>query len=523
MTEILKHYMSKSNLPVSVVISTRKINDDYLKHVEKMFSHPKTQILIYENDGVSSLAEIYNDGLKDSQYDIVVFMHDDLIIETKSVGEKIRRIFDKNPEFGVIGIAGTTDLINGRWWELKKSMIGRVYHQQDGNRWLSKYSNDSLNEKPKEVVCVDGLFFAVHKDRIKTNFDEEFKGFHFYEVPFCLNNHLQGVKIGVTTKFDIVHKSIGQTNQQWEDNKIQFEEKFKDVLPIRMTNNKTFDEKLNYDKDKIGLGIVTYNAEHRIVQSAPTVPSWVKHFVIVNDGTPYNEESYPKNAHIIQHETNKSVGQAKNTAIQYLMEQGCDHIFIMEDDVLIKSDEVFDKYIKTSVLTGIKHLNYALQGPANKKGAEGFQTLEERAKQNGLTEPNPRQVVTYPDGVEVALYPNSVGSFSYYNREVIEKIGLFDSTYKNAWEHVDHTLQAFKNGFTTPYWWFADINKSWEYIDDIPDSIENSTIARSETWQKNYRIGFEHFKKKHKFGPTEIPDLEPNKVSQVLNNLYQLR
>ena len=130
---------------------------------------------------------------------------------------------------------------------------------------------------------------------------------------------------------------------------------------------------------------------------------------------------------------------------------------------------------------------------------------------------------TYPDGVEVALYPNSVGSFSYYNREVIEKIGLFDKVYKNAWEHVDHTLEAFKNGFTTPYWWFADINKSWEYIDDIPDSIENSTIARSETWQKNYRIGFEHFKKKHKFGPTEIPDLEPNKVSQVLNNLYQLR
>ena len=42
-------------------------------------------------------------------------------------------------------------------------------------------------------------------------------------------------------------KSIGQTNQQWEDNKIQFEEKFKDVLPIRMTNNKTFDEKLNDD------------------------------------------------------------------------------------------------------------------------------------------------------------------------------------------------------------------------------------------------------------------------------------
>ncbi len=58
--------MSKNNQPISVVISTRVIDDNYLKHVEKMFSHPKTQILIYENDGVESLTQIYNAGLKDS-------------------------------------------------------------------------------------------------------------------------------------------------------------------------------------------------------------------------------------------------------------------------------------------------------------------------------------------------------------------------------------------------------------------------------------------------------------------------
>ena len=51
--------MSKNNEVVSVVISTREINDDFLKHIEKKFSHPKTQILIYENDGVDSLTQIY--------------------------------------------------------------------------------------------------------------------------------------------------------------------------------------------------------------------------------------------------------------------------------------------------------------------------------------------------------------------------------------------------------------------------------------------------------------------------------
>ena len=515
--------MSKSNGVVSVVISTRKINDEYLKHVEKMFSHPKTQIIIHENDGVDSLTRVYNEGLDAAENDIVVFMHDDLILETKSMNDKIVKLFDKNPEHGIIGIAGTTDLISGQWWELRKSMVGKVYHEKDGKKWQSKYSNDSCPEIVKDVVCVDGLFFAVHKKRIKERFDEDFKGFHFYDITFCISNYIKGVKIGVTTKFDIVHKSIGETNKKWEQNKVFFEEKHKDSLPIRLTNNRTFDEKLNYDNESIGVGIVTYNAEDRIKQSAITIPSWVKHFVIVNDGTPYDESSYPSNAHVITHDTNKCVGEAKSTAMKYLLDQGCEHIFIMEDDVLIKDENVFDQYIKTSLHSGIKHLNYALQGPANKKGSQGFENLEERAEQSNLTEPNPRQVVKYTDDVEVALYPNCVGAFSYYHKDVISKIGFFDKTYKNAWEHVDHTMEAFKNGFTTPYWWFADINKSWEFITDIENCIENSTIARSDTWKENYTKGFLHFTKKHKFGPNQVPDTKPEDVSKVLNNLYQFR
>ena len=80
--------MSKNNYPVSVVISTRKIDDEYLKHVSKMFSHPKTEILVYENEGEYSLPQLYNVGLRDSQYDDVVFMHDDLTIETVNVTKK---------------------------------------------------------------------------------------------------------------------------------------------------------------------------------------------------------------------------------------------------------------------------------------------------------------------------------------------------------------------------------------------------------------------------------------------------
>ena len=509
---------------VTVVISTRKKDEEFQKHVKKMFSHPKTQILIYENDGVMSLPEVYNKGLEESKNDIIVFLHDDVILQSTNMTPKIVKMFEKFPEYGIIGVAGTTDLVNGRWWEIRKSMHGQVGHTKDGKTWKNKYSKESYVDNLKDVVCVDGVFFIVHKKRIKKTFDIDFKGFHFYDIPFCISNYLEGVKIGVTTKFDIVHKSIGITNEQWEENKKQFEEKFKDILPIKMTNNKSLEEKLKYSRDSIGVGMVTYNAPDRIKQSAKTIPTWVKHFVIVNDGTPYDPSVYPSHAHIIQHETNKSVGQAKSTAMRYLLlEEGCEHIFIIEDDILLQSEEVFDAYIKASINTGIKHLNYALQGPANKKGAQGFENLEDRAKQAGLTEPNPRQVIKYSDDIEIALYPNSVGAFSYYQREALESIGGFDDFYKNAWEHVDHTMSAFKKGLTTPYWWFADINNSWKYIKDIEGCIENSTIGHTDTWKENFNRGWRHFKSKYGFGPTEVPDSKPEQVQNVLNYLLQNR
>lgn len=227
--------MSKNNEPISVVISTRKIDDEYLKHVEKMFSHPKTEILIYENDGVNSLPEIYNIGLNDSKYDVVVFIHDDLILETKNITPKVIRLFEKNPEYGIIGIAGTDNLLSGMWWQDRTSMYGIVGHEHEGKRHVNHYSKGDYSEKLKEVVVIDGLFMMIHKNRIKHKFNEQFEGFHFYDLPICLENYLDGVKVGVTTKIRVTHKSIGMVNKKWEKNKLLFEALYEKNFPLKIS------------------------------------------------------------------------------------------------------------------------------------------------------------------------------------------------------------------------------------------------------------------------------------------------
>ncbi len=224
--------MSKNNEVVSVVISTRKIDSTYYDHIKRMFSHPNTEILMYENDGQTSLTQVYNKGLKESINDIVVFMHDDLILETSNMTPKIVKLFEKHPEYGIIGIAGTDKLTSGMWWQNRENMFGVVGHIHEGKRHVNHYSKGVFNDVLKDVVIVDGLFFMVRKSLLKKEFNEQFEGFHFYDISFCVENQFEGVKIGLTTKFGVTHKSVGITNKQWEKNKLLFEALFEKRLPL---------------------------------------------------------------------------------------------------------------------------------------------------------------------------------------------------------------------------------------------------------------------------------------------------
>lgn len=220
---------------ITVGYSTREHNPQFIEYLKKSSGFKKIEVIEKINNGEKSLSEVYNEILAESTTDIVVLCHDDIYFDTSSWFHKIRTHFEKS-DFGILGVAGTTNMSEtGRWWETnrRKDMIGIVNHESGGKKWTSKYSDD-LGKSIRQTVIVDGLFIAVSKSRIKHNFDEEFKGFHFYDIAFCFKNHLDGVKIGVITNIRITHKSIGQTNEQWEENREFFVQKYKDNLPNKI-------------------------------------------------------------------------------------------------------------------------------------------------------------------------------------------------------------------------------------------------------------------------------------------------
>ncbi len=225
--------MKKDN--IVVVFSSHlseEANNKFIKHISDTIG-VKHKIVCYPNFNQFSLPQIYNQAIKEhnSEDAIMVFCHNDITIRTRTWGRLLLSKFN-NSDFSIIGVAGTTYLHeSGMWWQDRSKMYGVVEHTDGYKTWVSEYAIPRAGYI-KPVAVIDGVFMAADCSNLEHTFDEEFKGFHFYDISWAFPNTLDGINIGVTTDIRILHQSIGMVNQQWDDNRKQFIEKYKEELPF---------------------------------------------------------------------------------------------------------------------------------------------------------------------------------------------------------------------------------------------------------------------------------------------------
>lgn len=208
-------------------------NQKFSNHVIETIGNVRCEVHCFKNFNEYSLPQIYNKAIDkyNNENAIMVFCHNDIVFKTKNWGKLLLTKF-KSGVFDIIGVAGSIYLPeSGMWWEDRSKMCGVVEHTDGINTWVNTYA------EPKKgytmpVVLIDGLFIAVDCNNIENKFDENFTGFHFYDLSFCIPNYLDGCNIGVTTDIRILHKSIGMTNDDWEFNRQQFIQKYKHDLPL---------------------------------------------------------------------------------------------------------------------------------------------------------------------------------------------------------------------------------------------------------------------------------------------------
>lgn len=228
-------YTMKKNKIVVVFSSHlgKAENDKFIWHIKKTIGKIEHEVICYENYNQYSLTEVYNKALNKYKENntIILFVHPDIIIKTRDWGKLLLNKFNNN-HYDILGVAGSTYIPdNGIWWSDRNKMHGIVEHTDGSSTWISEYSSEKKGHIT-ETVSIDGLFMAVNPNTIIHQFDEDFLGFHFYDLSFCIPNYLDGCNIGVTTDLRILHKSVGMTNEQWEFNRNKFIDKYYMDLPV---------------------------------------------------------------------------------------------------------------------------------------------------------------------------------------------------------------------------------------------------------------------------------------------------
>ena len=250
---------------------------------------------------------------------------------------------------------------------------------------------------------------------------------------------------------------------------------------------------------KIGVGIITYNRPEYYQKVFNSIPKdKIDFLVVVNDG----EFVYvdPKDANTVIHNKNQlGVAVSKNKALKELIDLGCEHLFLIEDDILIKNANVFEEYIKAANSTGIHHLCY-------EKVAGNEKSLKYTHEQ--------------PDGVKIEFYHNPQGAFMYINANLIKKLGYFDENYTNAFEHIDFAYSLIQKKVAPPFWYFPDLYNSEKYLTDIEGSSENSSITNKEKYQENWQKSANYFTQKWKHFTSDIKDVG---IKQLLLSLIDLQ
>jgi len=144
-----------------------------------------------------SAAEALNYGGRQANGKYIMFVHQDVELDSDLWLEKVERILDSIPELGAAGVAGMSE--KGK----TKKEMGRGCFSDCGETWGNPI------QKPEDVQTLDECLLIVPKLMFsKTQFDEEtFDGWHCYGVDYCLRVKHMGLRTCVLPAF-IYHRSL---------------------------------------------------------------------------------------------------------------------------------------------------------------------------------------------------------------------------------------------------------------------------------------------------------------------------
>lgn len=141
--------------------------------------------------GADSITAGYNAAMRESDAKYKVYLHQDVFIVYKNFIRDVLQIFRENPEYGMLGVLGSDELIKDadyrNYWNI--GMIDDCSLLKPIHRNLK---NPILIES---VSAISGIIMITQEDIVWR--EEIFKGFDFYDISQSIEFQKAGYKVGV--------------------------------------------------------------------------------------------------------------------------------------------------------------------------------------------------------------------------------------------------------------------------------------------------------------------------------------
>ncbi|WFY37798.1 glycosyltransferase family 2 protein [Citrobacter braakii] len=257
---------------------------------------------------------------------------------------------------------------------------------------------------------------------------------------------------------------------------------------------------------RIGIAITTHQRAEVLKRA---LEQHMKHLpagalvVVIDDGSK-PAAVVPNGVQLLRHESSLGIVASKNASLTALMDAGCEHLFLWDDDAWPIADNWYLPYIESPE----PHLAYQ------------FLDLAGPCKINDMA-------VLYRDDKHIA-YTGQRGVMLYYHRSAIEKVGGFDPVYgRGMYEHPDLALRIYNAGLST--WAFADVAGSEKLIhsmdeyEEVTRSIprpERESLAKSNAVIYSARrdigyTGYAPYRQQHDVVLTSLLTSEPDPQRKV--------
>lgn len=221
---------------ISVVVCS--VNADLAlqvsRNIHETIGVPFEMIVIDNTANPRSITQVYNDGARRANFDILCFVHEDVLFKTQNWGQTVTTCFQTDKTLHLLGVAGgryKSRTYSGWASGFKKFDCINVLHA-DKNGIEERFFSNPTGSDLVDTVTLDGVFICATREAWLGNpFDERIEGFHLYDIDFSFRNHLTG-RVAVTFNIEIVHLTEGGNfGDEWVANTMKWHSLFRNRLP----------------------------------------------------------------------------------------------------------------------------------------------------------------------------------------------------------------------------------------------------------------------------------------------------